>query len=106
MKSSTTDLIVIASAKAKPGKEADLEQALREAAGPTRQQPGCVEFRLLRLAGARHTLVGFERWASEAEHQKHLQKHLQGAHVQRLMQRMGDILAEPPNIVAYEVLDE
>jgi len=102
MKSSTTDLIVIASARAKPGKEADLEQALREAAGPTRQQPGCVEFRLLRMAGARHTLVGFERWASEAEHQKHLQ----GAHVQRLMQRMGDILAEPPNIVAYEVVDE
>jgi quinol monooxygenase YgiN len=102
MKSSKADLIVIASAKAKPGKEADLEQALREAAGPTRQQPGCVEFRLLRMAGARHTLVGFERWASEADHQKHLQ----GAHVQRLMQRMGDILAEPPNIVAYEVVDE
>jgi len=102
MKSSKTDLIVIASAKAKPGKEADLEHALREAAGPTRQQPGCVEFRLLRMAGARHTLVGFERWASEADHQKHLQ----GAHVQLLMQRMGDILAEPPNIVAYEVLDE
>jgi quinol monooxygenase YgiN len=102
MKSSTTDLIVIASAKAKPGKEADLERALREAAGPTRQQPGCVEFRLLRMAGAHHTLLGFERWASEADHQKHLQ----GAHVQRLMQRMGDILAEPPNIVAYEVLDE
>ena len=102
MKTSKSDLVVIASAKAKPGKEADLEGALREAAGPTRRQPGCVEFRLLRMAGAPATIVGFERWASEADHQKHLQ----GAHVQRLMQRMADILAEPPSIVTYEVLDE
>jgi quinol monooxygenase YgiN len=102
MKSSASDLIVIASAKARPGKEAELEAALREAARPTREQPGCVEFRLLRLKGTRSTLVGFERWASEADHDRHLK----GAHVQRLMQRMADVLAEPPNIVAYEVLDE
>ena len=98
----SSDLIVIASAKAKSGKEADLEAALREAAGPTRQQPGCVEFALYRLKGARDTIVGYERWASEADHQKHLQ----GAHVQRLMGKMMEILAEPPNIVAYELLDE
>ena len=102
MKSSTNDLIVIASAKAKPGKEADLERALREAAGPTRVQPGCVEFRLLRSPGARSTIIGFERWASEADHQQHLK----GAHVQKLMQRMSEVLAEPPSIVSYEVLDE
>jgi quinol monooxygenase YgiN len=98
----SSDLIVIASAKAKAGKEADLEAALREAAGPTRQQPGCVEFALYRLKGSRDTIVGYERWASEADHQKHLQ----GAHVQRLMGKMMDILAEPPNIVAYELLNE
>jgi quinol monooxygenase YgiN len=72
MKGSTSDLIVIAGAKAKPGKEAELERALREVAGPTRAQPGCIEFRLLRLKGVRSTIIGFERWASEADHQKHL----------------------------------
>ena len=76
--------------------------ALREAAGPTRTQPGCVQFSLYRLAGAPSTIVGFERWASEADHQRHLQ----GAHVQKLMGRMSDILAEPPNIGASEILDE
>jgi quinol monooxygenase YgiN len=54
------------------------------------------------LKGSRATIVGYERWASEADHQKHLQ----GAHVQRLMGKMMDILAEPPNFVAYELLDE
>jgi quinol monooxygenase YgiN len=96
-----SDLIVFASAKSKPGKEANLESALREAAVATRQQPGCVEFTLYRRKDDRATIVGFERWSSEADHAKHLQ----GAHVQKLMGLMMDILAEPPNIVAYELID-
>jgi quinol monooxygenase YgiN len=98
MKPSASDLIVIATAKAKPGKEAELEQALLEVAAPTRAQPGSVAFSLYRAAG---TLVGFERWASAADHDRHLQ----GAHVSRLMQRMASLLAEPPSIVSYEVVD-
>jgi quinol monooxygenase YgiN len=102
MKSVKSDLIVIAAAKAKPGKEAELEQALREVAGPTRAQPGCVQFSLYRRQDTSATIIGFERWASEAHHQQHLQ----GAHVQKLMSRMADILAEPPDIVSYAVLDD
>ena len=59
-------------AKAKPGEEAKLEQALREVAAPTRAQPGCLSF----------------------------------THVQALMSKMAGILAEPPDIVSYEVVDE
>lgn len=95
-------LPVIATAKAKPGKEGDLEAALREVADPTRAQAGCVAFSLYRSKDAKGTIIGFERWASAADHQKHLQ----GAHVQRLMGRMANILAEAPSIVAYEVIDE
>ena len=102
MKRTKTDLIVLATARAQPGKEAELEAALREAAGPTREQPGCVQFLLLRAQSDKSTLVGYERWASEADHQKHLK----GAHIQRLMTRMADILAAPPSIVSYEALDE
>lgn len=101
MSSQRSDLVVIASATAKPGMEAALEQALRDVAGPTRAQPGCVDFHLLRAGGAPRTIVAFERWATPADHQRHLS----GAHVQRLMQAMTGILAEPPNIVSYEVLD-
>ena len=97
-----TDLIVIASAKARPGREADLERALREVGGPTRQQPGCVEFALHRRQDDRTTLIGFERWASAEAHGRHLQ----GAHVARLLGQMADLLAEPPVITTYEVVDE
>jgi len=102
MTASLSDLIVVASARARPGKEADLESALREVAAPTRAQPGCIEFRLLRVKGDPSTMIGLERWASEAC----LQDHHKGPHVKRLMERMADILAEPPNIVACDLLDE
>jgi quinol monooxygenase YgiN len=101
METSKTDIVVLAVAKAKPGKEAELESALREVAGPTRKQPGCVQFALCRAAGDASTIVGYERWASEEAHQQHLK----GAHVQKLMARMAGVLAGPPTIVSYEVLD-
>lgn len=102
MKAKKTDVIVLATARAKPGKEGELEAALRECAGPTREQPGCVQFLLLRQANDPSTIAGFERWASEADHQMHLK----GAHIQRLMTRMADLLASPPNITSFEVIDE
>jgi len=97
-----TDLIVIASAKAQPGREQDLERALRDVSKPTREQPGLVGFSLYRSSSDPAILVGFERWASPEDHARHLQ----GEHVQRLMSAMGSVLAEPPNIVAYQILDE
>lgn len=102
MKTSKTDIIVLATAKAKPGKETELELALREVAGPTREQPGCVQFSLLRVAGDPSTLVGYERWATEEAHQQHLK----GAHVQRFMSRLGEIVAGAPAIISYVVIDE
>jgi quinol monooxygenase YgiN len=102
MRTSKTDLIVIASAKAKPGKEADLERALLDVAEPTRRQRGCVQFAVHRAKSDRSTIIGLERWASVADHEQHLM----GAHVKELMGRMADILAEPPSIATYEPIDE
>ena len=96
------DLIVIASAKAKPGNGKELERALREVAKPTRTQTGCVRFSLYRSVEDPSIIIGFERWASREDHQRHLQ----GAHVQKLMSAMADSLAEPPQISSYEIVDE
>jgi uncharacterized protein (TIGR02246 family) len=98
----TSDLIVIASAKAKPGKMQELELALREVGGPTRAQPGLVTFSLYRSEDDPSVIVGLERWASKGHHDQHLQ----GEHVQKLMTAMGPVLAEPPSIVSYRVLEE
>ena len=100
--SQNSDILVIASARAKAGKERQLEMALRDVAKPTRAQPGSIAFSLYRSNENPAVIVGFERWASKEDHARHLR----GAHVQKLMAAMADILAEPPNITTYEVLDE
>lgn len=97
-----TDLVVIASAKARPGKQGELEAALREVAGPTREQPGLVTFSLYRSVEDPNVIVGFERWASAQDHEQHLR----GAHVQKLIAAMVNILSEPPKILSYKILDE
>ena len=99
---SDSNILVIANATAKPGKEGELIAALREVAGPTRAQPGCIRFGLYQPDGAGATIVGIERWASAADHERHLA----GAHVQRLASRMVDLIEEPPRIVSYTVIDE
>jgi quinol monooxygenase YgiN len=101
MTESTRDIFITASATAKNGHEKTLEEALREAAVATRKQRGCVEFLLLRVKDDPTTFIGIERWKSEADHQAHLG----GAHIQKLMTRLGPILESPPSIVSYEVID-
>lgn len=100
--SERSDLVVIARAQAQPGKERDLEKALRAVAKPTRAQAGCVSFSLYRAADNPAVIVGYERWASKEHHDRHLE----GAHVQTLMSAMAGILAEPPHIAAYTIMDE
>ncbi len=98
--SSTTEIVVLAIAKAKPGKEADLERALRDAAAPTRAQQGCLQFDLYRSAQDPAAITAFERWSSEENHDRHLQ----GDHVKALMIRFDGILAAPPEIVVMKPL--
>jgi len=101
MKPRNCDFVVLASAVAKAGQGHELESALRAAAAPTRAQRGCVDFLLIRCRDDPHTVIAVERWASQADHDAHLQ----GQHVKDLMQRLQTILAEAPAISACEILD-
>jgi quinol monooxygenase YgiN len=96
------DVVVLATAKAKPGKESELERVLREVAKPTRQQPGCVRFSLYRSEDDPGVIVGVEQWKTKADHDRHLQ----GPHFQKLAAAMGNIVAEPPRIAWHEIVDE
>jgi len=98
----TEQIVVIATATAKPGKEAELERALREVAAPTRAQRGCLQFELYRSAQNPATIIAFERWSSEEDHPRHMQ----GEHVKTLVKRFDGILAAPPDIVPMKPLSD
>jgi quinol monooxygenase YgiN len=101
-KAQTSDIVIIATATAKPGKEQALEAALMDAAAPTRVQKGSVAFTLLRPRDNSNVIMGIERWSSNEDHARHLQ----GAHIQKLFAALADVLAGPPAIVSYTIVND
>jgi quinol monooxygenase YgiN/predicted ester cyclase len=91
----TPELVILAIAKAKPGKEADLTRALSKVVVPTRAQKGCLRFELYRSAGDQASITAMECWASKSDHQQHLQ----GDHVKTLMADFDGVLAGPPEFI-------
>jgi quinol monooxygenase YgiN len=94
----SAEYIVIASATAKVGRQAELEHALLEVQGPTRAQAGCRMFQLLRQSDNPLTIVGLERWSSRADHENHMK----GPHFRLLAQRMTGILERSPTVISYQ----
>jgi quinol monooxygenase YgiN/uncharacterized protein YndB with AHSA1/START domain len=98
--SKAAETVVLATIKAKAGKEADLELVLRNVVAPTRAQPGCLQFELYRSAQDPAVMTAFEHWDSEENHERHLQ----GGHVKTLLSRFDEIVAAPPEFVFLKLL--
>ena len=90
-----TEIVILATAKAIPGKVTTLREALMEVATPTRAQKGCIRFDLFQSAQDPHAIIALEHWASKEDHEKHLQ----GEHVKTLMSRFDGVLAAPPEFL-------
>jgi quinol monooxygenase YgiN len=91
-------LVVTGSLLAKPGKEADLEQALREAVEPSQREDGCLVYALHRAVEepGRYTIV--EMWKSKDA----FDAHTASPHLGTLGPKLGDLLAAPPEIRVLE----
>jgi quinol monooxygenase YgiN len=101
MNTDVKEIVVIATAVAAPGHEADLANALKKVAAPTRAQRGCLEFKLYRSDDGA-TVTAVEHWASKGDHEAHLQ----GKHVQELIGNFKGILAKPPIIMEMKPFQE
>jgi quinol monooxygenase YgiN len=64
--------VVIAQYKARAGAESRVEAALREMRKPTRDEPGNLDYQVLRDPGQPGVFVLYERYADEAGFQAHL----------------------------------
>lgn len=96
------EMTVTARAKAKPGREGDLERALRAVVGPTHQEAGCLHYSVHRGLEDRATFVTIERWTSKEA----VDRHMTAPHTQALLKQIPELLAAPPDITAYELLPE
>ena len=96
------ELTVVANATAKPGREAELERALRAVVGPTHEEPGCLHYSIHRGTEDRTAYLTIERWSSKDA----VDRHMTAPHIQTLLKTVPDLLAEPPHIIVYEQLRE
>ena len=90
------EVVVIARAKAQPGREAEMERALRANAETSRCEGGCVSYSVLR--GDEGMFMTVERWSSRG----HVDQHMATPHVQSLLATIAPMLAGPPEIQVLE----
>ena len=93
--SSTKTLTVIAILKAQPGKEAVVKQELLALIAPTRKEAGCINYDLHQDEENPARFIFHENWASKEQ----LDAHLARPHLQALMAKAGELLAEPPQLI-------
>lgn len=94
-------ITVVARSRAKAGKEAAWEAALRAVVAPTHRERGCLKYTLQRGVGEPGKMVVLERWESQAD----LDKHLAAPHIKELF-RLGKELVAESEISVYEELFE
>jgi quinol monooxygenase YgiN len=95
---STKPLNITAAFKARPGKEAELRDALIALLGPTRKEPGCLSYDLHQCAGDPARLLMYETWKDQAA----IDAHMNTPHVQKLVPHVDRLCAEAPQIVVWE----
>ncbi len=87
-----TEVIVIARAQAQPGREDEIEQALRTNAEASRKEGGCAAYSVLRADNG--TFMTVERWRTRTD----FDQHMTTSHVQTLLQTIAPMLAAAPDI--------
>ena len=91
-------LTVIAQIKAKPGKESQVRQELLSLVTPSRKDAGCVNYDLHQALDNPALFMFHENWVSKA----HLDGHLQKPDLQAVLAKLGQLVAEPPQITRWE----
>jgi len=96
----TAAIHVVARVTARPDTVAELQTLLLGLLEPTRREPGCLRYTLLRNSHEPTDFTFVEEWADQAA----LDAHLASPHLQATVAAVSPLLASPPDIRAYAVL--
>lgn len=89
---------VVATFRARPGKEAELRAALLALLPPTRKEVGCLNYDLHQTADDAASFLFHENWASKGA----LDAHLQSPQIKALLPRVDELCAAFPEIKIWE----
>lgn len=97
---SQNSMRVVARITALPGKEKALEAVLTALVAPTREEPGCLGYQLLRHESDATEFTFVEEWRDNAA----IDAHFETPHLKTALQQAAELLACAPDIRRYRVL--
>jgi quinol monooxygenase YgiN len=95
-----SEVVVVGSFKANPGKEAETFEAFQALVEPTHAEEGCILYALHQGSDDPGRLAFVERWESR----ELLDAHLKSAHVAALLERAEELFGDSGDIVVYEAI--
>jgi quinol monooxygenase YgiN len=97
-----SEVVVVGSFKAQPGKEAEALQAFKDLVAPTHAEDGCILYALHQGADDPSQLVFIERWASREA----LDAHLKTPHIAAVLERVEELFGHSGTITVYNAVPE
>jgi len=88
---------VVARIQAKPGKEAELRGELQKLLAPTHAEEGCISYDMHDSLDDPGLFLFYESWTTR----KAIDRHLGSAHVQNLLSRADQLLAQPVELTFW-----
>ena len=95
-----SEVVVVGTFKAEPGKEAEALEAFKALVEPTHAEDGCILYALHRGTDDPSRLTFVERWASREA----LDAHLTTPHVAALLERAEALFGDSPDITVFEAV--
>ena len=93
---------VLARVKAKPGMEDKVRETIMALVGPTRKEPGCINYDLHQSLDDKSVFMLYENWVSK----KDLDEHLAMPYLKDFVAKADEILAGPLDIALWEMISE
>ena len=95
-----SEIVVVGSFTARPGKEAEGLQAFEELVEPTHAEDGCILYALHRGSDDPAKLAFIERWESREA----LEAHLASPHIQAVLERVEELFGDSGDITVFEAV--
>jgi len=95
-----SEIVVVGSFTARPGKEAEGLAAFEALVEPTHAEDGCILYALHRGTDDPARLAFIERWESREA----LDAHLASPHIQAILERAEDLFGDSGDITVFEAV--
>jgi quinol monooxygenase YgiN len=95
-----SEVVVLVTLVARPGKESEAEKFLWDLLEPSHKDAGCLLYAVHRAVDDPRGFAFVERWESR----ELLEQHIATEHIQTAMSRVDEFFTEGPDIVVYDAI--